>query len=405
MKSTPPGSDPRVSRSATSLLWASMRAALRAVKRRVARPVRVLEASRRPRVAGALLSYLAAPLKYSPDDPRLGGHTNAWESSSVARAICDRGYVLDAVDWSDDAFTPTREYNIIFDLHRNLERLSSRAQIRWLHLTGSHPRFAFEAEHSRLAALYDRRGVRLAARRSFHATEVERVDRSLACATVITMLGDSVTESTYRAPGRRIDRVCVTASPVTPRVRDDDFQDRTFLWFAGSGAVHKGLDLVLELFARRTELTLHCIGPYEAERDFVAAYRRELYELPNIISHGWMLPSDERFAKIASQAMAFILPSASESMSTAAATCMTFGLAPIVTARCGMDLPPGFGHVLGDDAAGLEEAVQTTAGLTRPELVEWIARVKALARVRFSRAAFEARMRDLMARHLPEARG
>lgn len=348
-----------------------------------------------------MLSYLAAPLGYAADDQRLGGHTNAWECTAVARSMRERGYALDAIDWSDDAFTPRREYGVVFDIHRNLERLAERAEIRWMHLTGGHPQFAYAAERARLDALAARRGVRLAPRRSFDAADVARFDRSLARATVITMLGDTVTESTYRGVGVPIARMAVTASPVTPRSRDDDFHDRTFLWFAGSGAVHKGLDLVLEVFARHPELTLHCVGPYEAERDFVAAYRRELYELPNIVSHGWMLPSDPRFREIASRAAAFVLPSASESMSTAAATCMSFGLVPIVTARCGMDLPAGLGCVLDDEAAGLDQAILELAARPRADVAALIGRTRELARRRHSREAFFARMGQLMARYLP----
>ncbi|NUQ93652.1 MAG: glycosyltransferase [Gemmatimonadaceae bacterium] len=364
----------------------------------------MLDATRRPQSPGALLSYLAAPLGFAADDPRLAGHTNAWECTAVARSVRERGYALDAIDWSDDAFAPRREYGVVFDLHRNLERLAERAEIRWMHLTGGHPRFAYAAERARLDALAARRGVRLAPRRSFDEADVARFDRSLAHATVVTMLGDAVTQSTYDGIGVRIERMAVTASPVTPRARDDDFHDRTFLWFAGSGAVHKGLDRVLEVFARHPELTLHCVGPYEAERDFAAAYRRELYELPNIVSHGWMLPSDPRFRAIASQAAAFVLPSASESMSTAAATCLAFGLIPIVTARCGMDLPPGLGYVLDDEAAGLDEAILDLSARPRADVATLIGRTREHARRRHSREAFSARMDQLMAQYLPRAR-
>lgn len=237
------------------------RGLLRSVRRRFKRSPRVLTASRQPSEPGALLSYLAAPLGYDSTDRRLSGHTNAWECRAIADRLARGGYLLDAIDWSDDAFNPSREYDLIFDLHRNLERLAPRARTRWLHITGSHPRFAYDAELARLAALEERRGIRLAPRRAFDTEDTERFDRSLELADTITILGDDVTRSTFPADMiLKSEQVFVTASPVPPRQRDDDFQDRTFLWFAGSGAVHKGLDLVLECFARNPDLTLHCVG-------------------------------------------------------------------------------------------------------------------------------------------------
>ena len=383
-----------------------LRAIVQRVRQKVVGPVRIMNASRQADKPGALLSYLAAPLRHIANDPRLGGHTNAWESATIGRSIESRGYMLDAIDWSDDAFTTSRDYTLVFDIHRNLARVADRAAIRWMHLTGAHPRFARLAEGARLAALSDRRGVRLSARRSFDDAETEKFERSMAAANVVTILGDAVTASTFKGSCHaELERVFVTASALTPRARNDDFDSRTFLWFGGSGAVHKGLDLVLETFARQPHLKLHCVGPYERERDFVAAYARELYATPNITSHGWMLPSDGEFSRLASKAFAFVLPSCSEGMSTAAATCMRFGLIPIVTRRCGLDLPGEIGRLLTESGDDLDRTVNELAEVPRASLAGEIERTKALAEARHSREAFGGRMRDLLSKHLVKASG
>ena len=273
-----------------------------------------------------------------------------------------------------------------------------------MHVTGSHPTFAHVAERARLDALAERRGVRLAARRSFDSRDAERFDRSLELADVISVIGDASTLATLSPAARsKAETVYVTGSPLQARTSHDTFDARTFLWFAGSGAVHKGMDLVLEHFARRTDLTLHCVGPYEAERDFVTAYARELYSTPNIVSHGWMLPSDPRFAAIAGQACAFVLPSCSEGMSPAAVTCMSFGLIPVVTRRCGLNLPPDVGRIVDDQVTNLGWAVADIADRARVELAEEMVRVQALALARHSRSAFSTRIESLMARYIPSA--
>ena len=377
------------------------RSAARGAWRRLAGPPRVLAATDAPSAPGALLSYLATPVRMSDGDGRLAGHTNAWECRTVGRLLQAEGLAVDAIDWSDADFTPARRYRVLFDLHRNLDRLAASADVCWLHVTGSHPRFAHAAEVRRRDALADRRGVRVKLRRAFDSDDIERFDRSIERADFITALGDDVTIGTLGPKAATTShRVSVTASEVLPRERDDDFDDGTFLWFAGSGAVHKGMDLVLDVFARNPALTLHCIGPYGAETDFVALYGRELHASPNIVSHGWLLPSDPRFRAIARRASAFVLPSCSESQSTAAATCMMFGLVPIVTPQCGMALPSGLGHVVPEPERDLERAVVVHADRQRHDVADAIGSVKRLAAGRHSREAFAARMHALLVQAL-----
>ncbi len=40
------------------------------------------------------------------------------------------------------------------------------------------------------------------------------------------------------------------------------------MWFGSGGMIHKGLDLVLEVFARMQEYHLHICGPVHHEEDF-----------------------------------------------------------------------------------------------------------------------------------------
>ena len=62
--------------------------------------------------------------------------------------------------------------------------------------------------------------------------------------------------------------------------------------------MHKGLDLVLEAFARMPELHLTVCGPIHEEPAFEAAFRRELYETPNIETLGWVDIASPAFAEL-----------------------------------------------------------------------------------------------------------
>ena len=56
---------------------------------------------------------------------------------------------------------------------------------------------------------------------------------------------------------------------------------KKFVFFGSLGAVHKGLDLLLEVFSRMTtDCKLYVCSGYEKEEDFCKLYHKELYETP-----------------------------------------------------------------------------------------------------------------------------
>ena len=56
--------------------------------------------------------------------------------------------------------------------------------------------------------------------------------------------------------------------------KDFSVSIKHFLWFGGSGLIHKGLDLVLETFADQPDLHLHICGPLQVESAFEACYHQ-----------------------------------------------------------------------------------------------------------------------------------
>ncbi|MDD2899711.1 MAG: glycosyltransferase [Desulfuromonadaceae bacterium] len=311
----------------------------------------------------ALVSYLPLPLIGDPACFR--GHSNVWESSEIVRIFNRLGYSVDLIAWDDTSFVPTVPYDVVFDIHRNLVRCSSERTKAIFHVTGSNPEFSNQAESARLNDLKKRRGVEIGTRRAVEAGDQKLFAEGMARADLITLIGNDVTEATFPGDIRQKMRQVVATGTLLPEVLESTrltHRPVEFLWFNGGGAVLKGLDLVLEIFARNPELTLHVVGPYLKERDFVAAYRTELFETSNIRSHGFLFPADRRFVDIASRTRAFISPSASEGISTAAITCMQAGLVPIISKNCGISLSGDAGILLEDcTVATIERAVQLIA--------------------------------------------
>lgn len=307
----------------------------------------------------ALVSYLPLPLV---GDPALfRGHSNVWESSEVVRIFNRLGYVVDLIAWDDRSFVSTKSYDVVFDIHCNLVRYCSERTKTIFHMTGSNPEYSNRAEQARLDYLRERRGVTLSARRGVSADDLPLFAENLAKADLITLIGNEVTAATYPGAAQlKMQQIVTTGAWLPENLVNAPLNPRTseFLWFNGGGAIHKGLDLVLEVFAGHPEWTLHVVGPYLKERDFVEAYSTELFRTPNIKSHGFLFPADRRFIEISSRVRAFVSPSCSEGISTAAITCMQSGIVPIISGNCGISLSAQVGIILeGCTVAMIEKAV------------------------------------------------
>lgn len=302
-----------------------------------------------PPVGRVLMSYVRQPIAWGPKDPRFAGHTNKWESYAIARSLLKQGFTVDAIEYDDRSFQPRGRYDVVLANDAELVRLSEATgtERRLLHMTVSHPDFQDAAEAERLDELEWRRGARLAPRR--RAPDRDAFVEAVHAATGRSLIGNRQTLETYP---ERFDRpitcLAVTASLPSPLKTERQIAHNRgeFLWFFGGGAVHKGLDRVLEAFATTPALQLNVIGNIGAEEDFVQEYRRELTQLPNIRWHGYLEPASRSFARIARHCGAVIAPSCSEGMSPATATMLRVGLFPVISRHTGIDLPPDCGQYL-----------------------------------------------------------
>jgi hypothetical protein len=342
------------------------------------------------------VSYLRSTA-WDESDPRLRGHSNQWESREIGRTLARLGFQVDVVDFSDRDFHPDGGYDLVMAIDAELVRLAEAAgsPLRLLHMTGAYPPFQNAAELRRIEELRQRRGVECVPRRMVADPDgdVAAIERADAC----SLIGNEWTLSTFPEELRRkITPVPVSGSlPVRVKSpRQIARSERGFLWFFGSGAVHKGLDRALEAFASTPGLTLHVVGNIDSEQDFVEAYRRELTGLPNIHWHGFLDPASRRFAAVARRCSFVVAPSCSEGTSPATATMLQVGLYPIVSRETGVDLPRSgrveYLHRCGpeDIAAAAEDAFR----MGRDQLVAEIQSVQRLARDLYSRASFSRAM-------------
>ena len=111
---------------------------------------------------------------------------------------------------------------------------------------------------------------------------------------------------------------------------------KSFVFFGSLGAVHKGLDLLLEVFSKiTTDCKLYVCAGYERENDFCEEYHNELYSKPNIVPMGFVDINSDRFKDMVQSCAYTILPSCAEGCAGSVLTVMSGGLIPIVSSVCG----------------------------------------------------------------------
>lgn len=324
----------------------------------------------RPVKGHALVAYIVEPFLLEGNTLPSTAHTHHIESLMIARAFLSQGYNVDVIDYRNGEFRPTKSYMFFVSARTKFAELAARLNpdcIKIAHLDTAHFLFNNASAYRRLLELQRRRGVTTTSLRVIeHNFAVEHAD-------YLTVLGNGFTESTYSYAGKPIFRLPVPTPHIYSPQYDRDYTQirKHFLWLGSSGFVHKGLDLVLEVFSRLPELHLTVCGPMEdpGEREFVKAYHRELYEMPNIETIGWIDVGSQQFIDVAANCCALVYPSCSEGQAGSVITCLQAGLIPIVSYESGVDVN-GLGILLRDCSRDeIEAAVTHLAGLSNRELL------------------------------------
>ena len=221
-------------------------------------------------------------------------HNNLTEALEMARVLHELGYAVDVINHDNPRAVDYASYEVLFGAGLAMEQaiLQERfPRLRTiLYMCGAYVPWSNRASLARLDDLHRRRGVWLpgSARLGDPGWGLERVVDGLI------VLGNAVVAAPYRAVTPRpvhelplfFLRV-VDPEPVLA-ARDLSRARRHFVWFAGTGLVHKGLDLALEAFARHPDLHLHVYGAIQKEPAFLTAFQRELRGTPNVHVEGFL---------------------------------------------------------------------------------------------------------------------
>lgn len=266
-------------------------------------------------------------------------HQNQWQAAMIAKIFGENGYNVDIVNYQHRKKPRlSKKYDLVFGLipreDHFYEKFLHENAIRIAYLTSSNLVFTREAEQKRLDELEKRRGVRLKAYR-----QTATIDKSIERFNAAFFFGNEYNIQTYS---------CFRMPPVYYIVNNgydnlyippfSEHHADSFLFFGSLGQVHKGLDLLLEMFSiPGFPFHLYVCGAYEQETDFCEEYQQELYQCENIHPMGFVDIHSETYQKVVSQCAYMLLPSCAEGCAGSVVTVMSSGVIPIVSKECGYD--------------------------------------------------------------------
>lgn len=318
----------------------------------------------------ALLSYITYPFARSSDL----AHTNSYEAISHAQIMKELGYNVDVIDYDSAKIPNFLKYDLLVGFGDAFQKYfeSGCDHMKTIYYgTGMHVCYANHATLGRVRDVHTRKGKWLCKSSRF-------VDKTWTHQTLLVdgmiVLGNDVSKQSYTKFYNGIVRSVPAPFYKVLDGREilaarDLAINKSFLWFGSSGLIHKGLDLVLDFFSKRPDLTLHVCGPIDGEPDFKNVYSKELCETKNILNHGFIDISSVAFAEILRDCSFLISPSCSEG--GAAGTLNAIGngaLIPIVTKETTIST----GHQIWINELtekGIKDAVEMALGLSSDEVL------------------------------------
>lgn len=281
-----------------------------------------------------LVIYITQPFL---DKSVSNAHQNQWQAKEMARIIGSMGYIVDVTHYQYKYVHLRHHYDLVIGLiPRGIDIYSSHLKkkcIRIAYLTSMNLDVSASNELKRLKDLQNRRGVELRPRRAIGFIEpiIEQFNAAFFFGNEYNFL--SYTDAFKMPPSFRIANTGHSFDWVNTNCAKDPHK---FMFFGSSGQVHKGLDLLLEVFSECIpDCQLYVCGFYESEDDFKQEYHKELYETPNIFPMGFVNIDSNTYRNLCEQCAYTILPSCAEGCAGSVITNMSAGIIPIVSKECG----------------------------------------------------------------------
>jgi hypothetical protein len=289
-----------------------------------------------------LISYLKRPfiegIKYH--------HTNYLECYTAAEIFHELGYAVDVIDLMNNSCEiEYDEYEIVYGLGYALENsfysLNAEKLIKIFYSTGFNPFYAYKSSLLQVRNFY------LKSKKLIpQSSRVQNLfwANQYILSDLIIALGNSLVANSYIKTNSKVNVVPLPAfyfDIYDIDINSKDFEKAkcNYLWFGSSGQLHKGLDLLIDIFKEKVDINLHICGADKFEIKFWNHYNSMITSCENIIDYGFVDIQSDEFKNILDICSFAIFPSVSEGGAPALLNVMANGgLIPIATKTVGVDI-------------------------------------------------------------------
>lgn len=259
------------------------------------------------------------------------GHTNRQEMMQIVKVCIEMDWSIDICGCNDrNAIEQIQSdyYDCIlgFGVTFGYAREHNPKALSILYMTENPYDVSYARETERIAYFKERTGRNFALERTgvYYQKDDEKKADAVIC------LGD---ERCF-PEGKSVIRIWPSALKNPVFSLDFSQKKRTnFLVYGTDGFVHKGNDILVDIFERHPEWTLYLCGTRGKEKAKEAGYRLP----PNVRAVGFVDTLSEQFNEIVKKCYYLLLPSCSEAPSTAVLTGMRHGMLPVVSRGIGLD--------------------------------------------------------------------
>ncbi len=338
----------------------------------------------------ALLLFVSDPFQIGYDKNAANRHSNHQHSLIFVRILDTFGYSVDVTDWMNPSPPDLDDYDLVVGHGLAFERACracKKDNVKIFLAYGADNDQAITAEQRRISSFGKRTGI--IGRRRYR----RRTDNGPVYASHMLIHGNQWVLSTYRrkttCPAYYIANSNIQGAPLYEDLPTFRRNRNHYLWFASFGAIHRGLDLLIEVFSERPHLTLHVVGSINHERELFLAYSDVFRRCSNIVLHGFMDITKNDFREIVTTACCHLFLSASDASPGAVVTTMNAGLIPVVTRESGIDIPKEGVLLSACCAKEIIKAINEVSSLSDEELCLRCASVACYAQNYFTTERFE----------------
>lgn len=287
-----------------------------------------------------LISYIKSPFEEGINKI----HSNRLECYTVAKIFNKLGFCVDIIEYTDDInIQKLKQYDVVFGFGKAYEKSLYFDNIKSIFYgTGCATSYSNKEGFRKVKEFYNRTGV--LAENSARYYPYDCIN-ALNFSDVIIALGNEFVANTYKLQNVKQNIESVNAfyyDVYDINIENKDFPiiKKNFLWFGSLGALHKGLDIIIEIFKRRSDINLTVCGLNPCESEFCKHYEDVLNgKYKNIQNHGFVDLESAEFKNIMESTSAVIFPSVSEGGAVAILNVMANGgLVPIISKSSGLDV-------------------------------------------------------------------